>query len=54
MKGALVYLDVCALSRPFDDQSFLRIRLGVRLILRSKLGKMAVNEECPEMLPAIA
>ena len=27
---------------------------GVRLILRSKLGKMAVNEECPEMLPAIA
>jgi PAS domain-containing protein len=27
---------------------------GVRLILRSKLGKMAVNEKCPELLPAIA
>ncbi len=23
----LIYLDVCVLSRPFDDQSFLRIRL---------------------------
>jgi hypothetical protein len=36
MKGALVYLDVYALSRPFDDQSFLRIRLeteAVNLIL---------------------
>jgi predicted nucleotidyltransferase len=21
-----IYLDVCALSRPFDDQSFMRIR----------------------------
>lgn len=32
----LIYLDVCALSRPFDDQSFLRIRLeteAVNLIL---------------------
>ena len=41
MKGALVYLDVCALSRPFDDQSFLRIRLeteAVNLIL-SKVHK---------------
>ena len=28
--------------------------LGVRLILVSKLGKMTVNEERPEMLPAIA
>ena len=27
---------------------------GVRLILRSKLGKMAVKEERPEMLPTIA
>jgi predicted nucleic acid-binding protein len=27
MQKALLYLDVCALSRPFDDQSFLRIRL---------------------------
>jgi hypothetical protein len=36
MKGALVYLDVCALRRPFDDQSFLRTRLeaeAVNLIL---------------------
>ena len=29
-------------------------KVGVRLILRSKLGKMTVNEERPEMLPAIA
>ena len=31
-----IYLDVCVLSRPFDDQSFLRIRLeteAVNLIL---------------------
>jgi phosphate-selective porin OprO/OprP len=27
---------------------------GVRLILRSKLGKMTVNEKGPEMLPSIA
>jgi predicted nucleic acid-binding protein len=36
MNSNLVYLDVCALSRPFDDQSFLRIRLeteAVNLIL---------------------
>jgi len=32
----LIYLDVCALCRPFDDQSFLRIRMeteAVNLIL---------------------
>lgn len=32
-----VYLDVCALCRPFDDQSFVRIRMesdAVRLILQ--------------------
>ncbi|WP_027389074.1 PIN domain-containing protein [Chrysiogenes arsenatis] len=32
-----IYLDVCALCRPFDDQSFVRIRLesdAVRLILQ--------------------
>jgi hypothetical protein len=32
----LIYLDVCALSRPFDDQHFMRIRLeteAVNLIL---------------------
>jgi predicted nucleic acid-binding protein len=36
MQRVSVYLDVCALSRPFDDQSFLRIRLeteAVNLIL---------------------
>ncbi|GFP31652.1 hypothetical protein HKBW3S34_02573, partial [Candidatus Hakubella thermalkaliphila] len=27
MKVRPIYIDVCALSRPFDDQSFLRIRL---------------------------
>ena len=28
--------------------------MGVRLILRSKLGKMTVDEKRPELLPAIA
>ena len=32
----------------------LDMLLGVRLILRSKLGKMTVDEKRPEMLPAIA
>ena len=39
----LVYVDVCALSRPFDDQGFMRIRLeteAVNLILsKTKEGK---------------
>jgi len=39
----LVYLDVCALSRPFDDQSYLRIKLetdAVNMILaKVKQGK---------------
>ncbi|MDP2168132.1 MAG: hypothetical protein Q8J64_07365 [Thermodesulfovibrionales bacterium] len=43
MKEKTVYLDVCALSRPFDDQSYLRIRLeteAVNLILSNvKEGK---------------
>lgn len=33
-----VYLDVCALCRPFDDQRFVRVRMesdAVRLILQS-------------------
>ncbi len=38
-----IYLDVCTLSRPFDDQSYLRIRLeteAVNLILsKVKQGK---------------
>lgn len=41
MRHDLVYLDVCALCRPFDDQSLLRIRLeteAVNLIL-SKVHK---------------
>ncbi len=44
-----IYLDVCALSRPFDDQSFLRIRLeteAVNLILskvRSGLYELMVS-----------
>ena len=36
MKSTLIYLDVCVLSRPFDDQQQLRIRLetdAVNLIL---------------------
>ncbi|MCD6129970.1 MAG: hypothetical protein J7J10_03345 [Deltaproteobacteria bacterium] len=28
----LIYLDVCALCRPFDDQSFLRIRVETEAI----------------------
>ena len=31
-----------------------KIERGVRLILRSKLGEMTVNKECPELLPTIA
>lgn len=41
MKPMLIYLDVCVLSRPFDDQHYLRIRLeteAVNLIL-SKVKK---------------
>ncbi len=41
-----IYLDVCALSRPFDDQAFLRIRLeteAVNLILsKIKTGEYRV------------
>ncbi|MDF2953368.1 MAG: hypothetical protein OD816_000613 [Thermodesulfobacterium sp.] len=28
----LIYLDVCALCRPFDDQSYLRIRMETEAI----------------------
>ena len=42
----LIYLDVCALSRPFDDQGFMRIRLeteAVNLILsKVKEGKFSL------------
>ena len=32
----------------------IKALVGVRLILRSKLGKMTIDEKRPEMLPAIA
>jgi len=32
MREMPVYLDVCALSRPFDDQAFLRIRLETEAV----------------------
>ena len=42
----LIYLDVCALSRPFDDQHFMRIRLeteAVNLILfKGREGKFSL------------
>jgi len=38
-----IYIDVCALSRPFDDQSYLRIRLETEalnlIFLNIKRGK---------------
>lgn len=48
-KSGLVYLDVCALCRPFDDQSFVRVRMesdAVKLILqtiRDGLLKLALS-----------
>lgn len=36
IKSKAIYLDVCSLSRPFDDQEYLRIRMetvAVNLIL---------------------
>jgi predicted nucleic acid-binding protein len=45
MRRKTVYLDVCALCRPFDDQSFLRIRLetdAVNLIM-SKVAEGRLN-----------
>lgn len=42
MKIKPIYLDVCALSRPFDDQKYMRIRLeteAINLILsKVKIG----------------
>jgi predicted nucleic acid-binding protein len=38
LKSKAVYLDVCSLCRPFDDQHFLRIRMeseAIHLILES-------------------
>jgi len=31
-QASAIYLDVCALCRPFDDQSFLRIRLETEAV----------------------
>jgi len=43
----MIYWDVCALSRPFDDQNFMRIRLeseAVNLILsKAKEGKFRLS-----------
>jgi len=41
-------------ERLYCEKADQALSEGVRLILRSKLGKMTVNEEGPEMLPAIA
>jgi len=45
-KDSTLYLDVCALSRPFDDQSYLRVRIeteAVNLILTAiRTGKSAL------------
>ena len=41
-------------TKYFIDINIFIESKGVRLILRSKLGKMTVNEKRPEMLPAIA
>jgi len=42
MNPKLIYIDVCSLSRPFDDQDYLRIRMetdAVTLILsRARQG----------------
>ena len=41
MKPRLIYLDVCVLSRPFDDQNYLRIKLeteALNLILSKVKG----------------
>lgn len=59
LKKEPIYLDVCALSRPFDDQSFLRIRLeteAVNLILskvRSGLYELMVSPVHTKEIEAI-
>lgn len=57
MKPMLIYIDVCALSRPFDEQNYLRIRLeteAVNLILskvRDGKYKLAIS---PVLIKEIA
>lgn len=66
MKAKLVYIDVCALSRPFDEQEYIRIRLeteAVNLILskvREGILKMIVSpvhikeiDDIPDMIERI-
>lgn len=67
MKAKLVYIDVCALSRPFDEQEYIRIRLeteiAVNLILskvREGIFKMIVSpvhikeiDDIPDMIERI-
>ncbi len=45
---------ITAVFHDSDENGSLCFAMGVRLILRSKLGKMTVDEKRPEMLPAIA
>jgi len=60
MKSEYIYLDVCALCRPFDDQRYVRIRLeseAVHLILetvRFKRMKLAVSPVHYEEIKDIA
>jgi predicted nucleic acid-binding protein len=60
LKRQPVYLDVCSLCRPFDDQQFLRIRLesdAIKLILENvRAGKiiMAVSSVHTKEIEAIS
>jgi len=40
----LIYMDVCALSRPFDDQDYMRIKLETEavnlILLKTREGKL--------------
>jgi predicted nucleic acid-binding protein len=60
LKRQFVYLDVCSLCRPFDDQQFLRIRLesdAINLILENvRTGKiiMAVSSVHTKEIEAIS
>jgi predicted nucleic acid-binding protein len=59
-KVKLIYFDVCVLSRPFDDQSFLRVRLeteAANMILskvRSEKYKLVASSIHWEEIKAIS
>jgi predicted nucleic acid-binding protein len=59
-KVKLIYFDVCVLSRPFDDQTFLRVRLeteAANMILskvRSEKYKLAASSIHWEEIKAIS